>query len=112
MEPEIELRPEHLLQQTFPDMNHYENAQQDCIDRFRGEYEFLSNFYPARLATGKCCFLKAKATRTAVDTIRGWLRSHADTKHDVVICCTDHRIYDLVCEELSGGNGYENLREK
>ena len=25
------------------------DAPRDCIDRFREEYEFLSNFYPAKL---------------------------------------------------------------
>ncbi|MGN1249862.1 MAG: NADAR domain-containing protein [Candidatus Spyradocola sp.] len=64
------------------------------------------------LATGKCCFPKAKAVRTAVHTIREWLRSHADAKPDVVISCADHRLYDLTCEELGGENDHENLSEQ
>lgn len=82
---------------------------QNCLELAR-LHQIHSIAFPS-LSTGKSCFPKEKATRIAVNTIRRWLRNNADYKIDVVMSCADHRIYDLACEELGGGNAYENLRE-
>ena len=83
---------------------------QNCLELARA-HQIHSIAFPA-LSTGKFCFPKDKATHTAVNTIRGWLRDNDDYNIDVVLSCVDHRIFDLACEELSGGNGYEHLKEK
>ena len=81
----------------------------NCLELAKA-HRMHSIAFPA-LSVGKFCFPKDKATRIAVNTIRGWLGDNADYNIDVVLSCVDHRIFDLACEELSGGNGYEHLKE-
>lgn len=92
----------HTVGPKYPTENCQENLAKSYINSLNlaKKHGIHSIEFPS-ISTGKFSYPKKEACKTAVETVCNWLRENKDYDMEVVFCCVDPKIFELIYKELN-----------